>query len=422
MPAILSLDPQGFPAADGQPLALPPKERSALALLLQRRPAVVRKEDFAEYAWPGGLLSDEGLARCISRLRRALGPLGLAIESVYGLGYRLVPRDEPPGPGAQVPDPVAVQTTWHARQLAQQRTPAALARAMVLLRELIAGQPLHTPAHVALADCLAAAVGWGQLPTDVAVAEGLNALATAERQDPHTPGLHAMRGALLDAAWRFGEAGAAFDAALRLSPRDPDTLAQHGRHLLLVGDAEGAVRQLRQALALSPHALPLGTTLARALVQAGRGEEAVAQADRVVAEHPGSLLATAFGLAMRAQVAPTPALAAPAWRLIEGADVPPFAWTVLCFVLSRVGAAEAALDIADAALLCSATSAGEATLYAAPLAALGAYDRAAALLRRGCDEGCGMLAMVLRDPANAALVGEQGAARDLVRRVFGNTW
>jgi hypothetical protein len=122
---------------------------------------------------------------------------------------------------------------------------------------------------------------------------------------------------------------------------------------------------------------------------------------------------------MRAQVAPHPDLEAPAWRLAQGADTPPFVWTVLAFVLARIGRRDDALDIIDAALLCSRTTTGEACLYAAPLAALGETARAAALLQRAHDEGCGMLAMVLRDPANAALVAPDGAARPLMARVFG---
>jgi hypothetical protein len=123
---------------------------------------------------------------------------------------------------------------------------------------------------------------------------------------------------------------------------------------------------------------------------------------------------------MRAQVAPHPDLEAPAWRLAQGADTPPFVWTVLSFVLARLGRRAEALDIIDASLLCSRTSTGEACLYAAPLAALGETARAAALLQRAYDEGCGMLAMVLRDPANAALFGPGGTARALVASVFGH--
>src|SRR6185436_5072145 len=173
MPAdALTLDAAGFPAARGRPLDLAPKERAVLALLLQRRPSVVSKNEFADAAWGDRGMSDESLARCISRLRRVVSGYGLAIESVYGTGYRLDADGAMPAPahtrlaGAAAATQATVDAYLHARQLAQQRTPVAVGRAIELLRDLIAREPSYTPARVALAESLAAAVGWGQLPTD----------------------------------------------------------------------------------------------------------------------------------------------------------------------------------------------------------------------------------------------------------------
>ena len=422
----LALDEAGFPAAGGRPLDLAPKERAVLALLLQRQPAVVHKNDFAAVAWPGRTMSDESLARSISRLRRALLPHGLVIESVYGTGYRLE-AVEPPAAATQPrlaaaahASQATVDAYLHARQLAQQRTPAAVGRAIGLLRELVAREPAYTPASVALAEALGAAVGWGQLPTAATIEEGLAILAAAERLDASTPGLSSARGTLLDMAWRFEDAAQAHDQALRQRPDDPDTLLTHSRHLLYTGQAARAVDQLRAALRLSPHAPLLRMTLSRALVQAGRGPEGLAEADAALAENPGQLLLVAFALAIRAMVAPTPDIEAPAWRLSEGPDTPPFVWTVLSFVLARLQRREPALDIIDASLLCSRTTAGEATLYAAPLAALGEFDRAAALLQRAYEDRSGMLAMVLRDPAHAGWLPQHPVGRQLLRCVFGS--
>lgn len=420
----LALDEAGFPVAGGRPLDLAPKERAVLALLMQRRPAVVHKNDFAAAAWPGRTMSDESLARSISRLRRALVPHGLVIESVYGTGYRLEAAELPAATQPRLAvaahaSQATVDAYLHARQLAQQRTPAAVGRAIGLLRELVAGEPAYTPASVALAEALGAAVGWGQLPTAATIEEGLAILAAAERIDASTPGLASARGTLLDMAWRFEDAARAHAQALLQRPDDPDTLLTHSRHLLYTGQAARAVDQLRAALRLSPHAPLLRMTLSRALVQAGRGPEGLAEADAALAENPGQLLLVAFALAMRAMVAPTPDIEAPAWRLSEGLDTPPFVWTVLSFVLARLQRREPALDIIDASLLCSRTTTGEATLYAAPLAALGEFDRAAALLQRAYDDRSGMLAMVLRDPAHAGWLPQHPMGRSLLRGVFG---
>lgn len=423
MPDSLTLDAAGFPCAGDQPLDLPPKERAVLALLLQRRPAVVTKEEFAGAVWPGGTMSDESLARCISRLRRTVQAWGLGIESVYGTGYRLTGGDavplHPRLASAAHARTATVDAYLHARQLALQRTPPAVARAIELLRGLIQREPAYTPARVALADALAAAVGWGLLPTPPAVEEGLRVLEEARQIDAATPGLAGARGALLDMAWRFDEAGVAHQEALRLGHDDSDTLLVHSRHLLLTGEPDRAVEHLRHALQLSPHAPLLRMTLSRALVQAGRGPEGLAQAQAAVADHPGNLLLVAFELAIHAMVAPTPALERPAWRLSEGSDTPPFVWTVLSFVLARLGRREDAMEIIDAALICSRTTTGEATLYAAPLAALGELDRGAALLQQAYDERCGMLAMVLRDPAHAGWLGQHPVGRELLASVLG---
>ena len=424
MPDALTLDPAGFPSSGGRPLALPPKERAVLALLLQRRPGIVSKDEFAAGVWSGGTMSDESLARCISRLRRALSAWGMTIESVYGTGYRLEggepeAAEHPRMATAAHARTGTVDAYLHARQLAQQRTPSALGRAIELLRELIAREPAYTPARVALADSLAAAVGWGQLPTAPAIEEGLRVLDEAQHIDAATPGLASARGTVLDMAWRFDEAGVAHAEALQHGRNDSDTLLVYSRHLLLTGRPEQAVEQLRNALRVSPHAPLLRMTLSRALLQAGRGPEGLAEARAAAAENPGQLLLAAFELAIRAMVAPSPDIEAPAWRLSEGADTPPFVWTVLSFVLARLQRREAALDIIDATLICSRTTTGEATLYAAPLAMLGDTDRAAELLQRAYDEHCGMLAMVLRDPVHAGWLAGHPTGRSLLRAVFG---
>jgi DNA-binding winged helix-turn-helix (wHTH) protein len=417
----LTLDDAGQPQAAGRPLKLPPKERAVLRLLLAHAPTAVRKDEFARQAWAGGEMSDESLARCISRVRRALQPHGLKVEAVYGLGYRLV-EQAPQHAGQAGPSAQAQDSYAHARQLMQQRTPTAMGMAVELLRALVRSEPAFAAARVALADALAVAVGWGQLPTPAAVDEGLAALNELDGGldgAGAVPGLHAARGALLDMAWRFNEARHCFDRARATDGDSTDTLLAYARRLLYTDEPAQAVAQLRRVRQLAPHALHVRMTLTRALVQGGRGAEAVAEAQATVIDHPGQLVTVAFSLAIQAMVAPQPELEAAALRLTQGLDTPPFVWTVASFVLSRLGRREAALDIVDTALLCSRTTAGEATLYAAPLAALGELDRAAALLRAAVDERCGMMAMVLRDPAHAHWLPHHAVGRALLNDVFG---
>ncbi len=413
----LALDDAGLLQADGnQAQKLPPKERAVLRLLVERAPGVVRKDEFATQAWAGRLMSDESLARCISRVRQLLQPRGVRVEAVYGLGYRLVDAAAPAGPTG--PSTAALDSYAHARQLQQQRTPAAMGLAIELLRALVRDEPGFSSARVALADALAISVGWGQLATLPAVEEGLAAL---EDLDGTLPGLQAARGSLLDMAWRFGEARQCFEQALAQEDDGIDALLSFSRHLIYTDAAGQAVEHLRRVRQLAPHAVHVRMLLTRALVQSGRGVEAVAEARAAVNDHPGLLVMVAFSLAIQALVDPHPELEAAALRLTQGLDTPPFVWTVASFVLSRLGRREATLDIVDTALLCSSTTAGEAALYAAPLAALGEYERAGALLRAAVDERCGMMAMVLRDPAHANWLPLHPTGQALLRDVFGGS-
>lgn len=412
--SLLTLDTAGFPQAAGQVLRLPPQERAVLRLLMQHPCEVVRKTDFAAQAWAGRDMSDETLARSISGVRRVLLPFAIRVETVYGLGYKLV-EPMPPGTGGDPVDAKALDAYAHARQLVLQRTPQAMDLAIELLRALVRDHPRFAAARVALAHALSVAVGWGHLPTPPAVDEGLALLAPL---DVATEGLHAARGELLDMAWRFDEAEASFARALA-SHDDPDTLLAFGRHLLYTDRPGRAVDLLRRVRAMAPHSLHVRITLARALVQSGRGRDAVAEVQAAGADHPGLLVTVAISLAMQALVSPHAELETAAWRLTQGTDTPPFVWTVASYVLARLRRDTAALDIIDTALLCSRTSAGEASLYAASLAAIGEHDRAAALLAAAVDERCGMMAMVLRDPAHADWLPGHPVGRALLHKVFG---
>lgn len=412
--SLLVLDDVGLLQPDGQTRKLQPKERAVLRLLLERAPGVVSKDRFAQEAWAGRVMSDESLTRCISRLRQLLHPRGVTVEAVYGLGYRLVDQ----AAGAATPPSVeALDGYAHARQLMHQRTPAATMLAIDLLRTLLAEEPGFGAARVALATALALAVGWGQVATPAAVEEGLQAL---EGLDDGLQGLHAARGGLLDMAWRFDEAGRCFELALAADPECTDVLLAYARHLLYVGEADEAAQALLRVRRLAPHSLPVRMMLTRALLQSGRGDEAMAEALAAAEANPGQLLTMAFALSIQAIVAPQPEFEASALRLTQGLDTPPFVWTIAAYVLSRVGRREAALDIVDTALLCSRMTAGEATLYAAPLAAMGEHDRAATLLRAAVDERCGMTALVLRDPVHAHWLPQHPMGRALLKDVFGH--
>lgn len=422
----LDLDPQGYPALGGRALDLPRKERAVLALLIRRRAQVVSKQDFADAAWGARAMSDESLARCISRIRACLsGTTSARIESVYGEGYRL--HDELPRPGAhariagaaQAP-PQAVEAFLHARQLAQKRTPAAMVRALELLRELVRQHPRYPAARIALAEAIAGASGWGLRNGADDIEDALSQLDEAEALDPACPGLATARAYLLDCAWRFDEARSAWQAALPQSSHDPEALFLHGRFLLVTGDAQAAVGRLREAVGLHPHSALLRITLARALAHAGDPEAAIGEAQQACDEHPDSEIAAIYRLGLLAYARPSPQVAEALWGMAQQRDAPPLALSIYSYALARSGAAAEAEAVVDAVLHCQRISPCVGVLHAAALVALGHHRRALALLESAEKSHCGVLPMALRDPGNAALAREP-EFRQLMERIFGPT-
>lgn len=75
---------------DGRPVHLERKPLEVLRYLLQHAGEVVTKEELAENLWPGRILTESVLTRCISVLRQALGDGDrLTLRTVHGFGYRL---------------------------------------------------------------------------------------------------------------------------------------------------------------------------------------------------------------------------------------------------------------------------------------------------------------------------------------------
>src|SRR5688572_6204720 len=91
---------------DGQLVPLERKPLEVLLYLLHHAGEVVTKDDLAENLWPGRLLTETVLTRCISVLRQALKDDDKTlIRTVHGFGYRLVAdvRVEVPEPTSAPP-------------------------------------------------------------------------------------------------------------------------------------------------------------------------------------------------------------------------------------------------------------------------------------------------------------------------------
>lgn len=75
---------------DGRPVRLSAARRQLLAALLRARGRVVTREELYRLARDGDLPgSSRAIDVHIAGIRKALGPLGRAIVSVRGIGYRV---------------------------------------------------------------------------------------------------------------------------------------------------------------------------------------------------------------------------------------------------------------------------------------------------------------------------------------------
>ena len=90
----LHLDPEAYAASlDGQPLALTRTEFELLHFLLRHPGRTFSRAYLLDAVWGQHYVAgDRSVDNAVLRLRKKLGALGEAIETVWGVGYRLAPR------------------------------------------------------------------------------------------------------------------------------------------------------------------------------------------------------------------------------------------------------------------------------------------------------------------------------------------
>ncbi len=75
----------------GQLVKLEPKPLDMLMFLLRRPGEVLTKDELLEALWPGRVLTESVLTKCVAKLRQGLGDEAQGvIKTVHGFGYRLV--------------------------------------------------------------------------------------------------------------------------------------------------------------------------------------------------------------------------------------------------------------------------------------------------------------------------------------------
>jgi DNA-binding response OmpR family regulator len=91
----LRLDPeQHLATLDGRPLDLTPNEFGLLRLLLRSPGRAFSRTYLLDTVWGQAYVGgDRSVDNTVLRLRKKLGPLGDAVETVWGVGYRLRPPE-----------------------------------------------------------------------------------------------------------------------------------------------------------------------------------------------------------------------------------------------------------------------------------------------------------------------------------------
>ena len=237
---------------NGEDVALQPKARGLLELLLRDAGAIVPKETIAAALWTHDAPSDDSLARVVRSLRKALGADGSHIvRTIYGEGLKLACPVETDGEDAHDPAVAAtlVRTAW---EIAATRAPDALARAIEALRFTVARYPDHAPAWTLMADAIATQAILGGLSPGCAATGIAECCEKALGADPRCASALATSGwSLAMLCSRTEQGGGRIDEAIRMRP---EWLSFYYRAWLRVDrrDLKGALADVEAALALSP--------------------------------------------------------------------------------------------------------------------------------------------------------------------------
>lgn len=252
-----------------------PKVMDLLFLLAAHPGEVFSREALFATLWPGVTVSDDALAQCVSRLRRALGDdphRPRYIETLSKRGYRLIPMEAAPPrpmpkrwaataaalvlaisvlPGASTPrqgavaaSPQSALLTDRADDFYFQYSRADNEAAIALYQRVIAADPAYAPARAGLANALVQrALRWpGPAGEPEIVHVSLGAALREGRMRTPAARRYLARAAVLA------------NSAVRIAPNDPRGLKALGFVHAASQELEPAAADYRRAVALDPNA------------------------------------------------------------------------------------------------------------------------------------------------------------------------
>jgi DNA-binding winged helix-turn-helix (wHTH) protein len=130
----------------GRPVKLEPKVFDVLIFLVRQRARVVTKQELLDALWPGEVVSESVLPRCIAAARRAVGDTrgrGAVIQTLHRRGYRFVApvTEAPAAPPPAAPSEARAPFVGREKPLAALCSAVDASAAGRLRVVLLAGEP-----------------------------------------------------------------------------------------------------------------------------------------------------------------------------------------------------------------------------------------------------------------------------------------
>ena len=263
----------------GSRVALKPKEAELLALLAERRPGTISKDEIIERLWRGAAASDAALTQTVYRLRRTLTQYAGErdfIRTIPGIGFQFAGGSAIETRSDEL-DALRPAFSLYQRAVLQyrRRSETSILVAIRLLENVHAEDPEYIPALVVLAKAYTTAGIRLFLPPQEAYWRARRALETVIERDPASADAFATLSTLLlffngdrEAARRAAE------RALSLAPHAPSAHKAAMWERLSRGDFAAALTQADLAVRSGPASQQSTTMLGTVLYMAERYDDA----------------------------------------------------------------------------------------------------------------------------------------------------
>ncbi len=390
-----------------------------LLALINGGESAVSSHYLLDSCWGAGSGNAQNLGKAIFKLRRAIaGSRDVAIESIYGHGYRL----RITGTGLNSPDrrAKALAICDEAMRPSYDRREDAMRAALAMYEEALRLDATCIPAHTGFAETQILLVGFGQERAGVGWPAAQHALKQALHLDPQSAKAHALKAlgsCLFD--WDIAAAMSSLNVALKLAPEAylPNEIA--GRIWLFRGNPENAVACFRRALEASPMVRNTNGILAYALGCSGDTKAALAHIRETRRLDPGNPLILNYTAWVEAAHGDAEAACEAGAEVVKQLPHSATAAAVYAFALASAGRAPAAHAVLSSLEDKDKYVTRDASVTSHAWRVLGDAPAAVAALAVGARNRDYWLGMMLQHPANDPLRSQPGF-RAVYDKVFGS--